>query len=60
MSTVKDNLLTRKKYTPYCGSRNCITMPMTIFNGEQFRCSDCGWTSSFEKEFIDKVKEFNK
>lgn len=55
MSVVRENLLTRKGYTPYCGAgASCgLRMPRTFFNGEQFACW-CGWQSSFEPEFIDE------
>lgn len=56
MSTVRENLLSRKGYTPYCGGEKCSRMPRTIFNGEQFTCRDCGWKSNFPKDFIEKYK----
>ncbi|SUU76136.1 hypothetical protein [Afipia felis] len=57
MSIVRENLLTRLGYTPYCGSNDCShMMPRTQFNGEQFVCR-CGWRSGFEPEFIEKYKE---
>jgi hypothetical protein len=56
MSTVRENLLTRRGYTPYCGNQRCLfRMPRTIFNGTQFACQ-CGWRSSFEPEFIERYK----
>lgn len=52
MSIVRDNLMNRPGYTPYCGNEHCIlSMPRTKFDGGQFRCR-CGWKSSFEPEFI--------
>lgn len=57
MSTVRDNLLNRPGYTPYCGSENCrLRMPRTWFNGEQFQCG-CGWKSGFEAAFIEQYKQ---
>jgi hypothetical protein len=57
MSIVRENLLTRKGYTPYCGSVSCfLRMPRSYFNGKQFQCG-CGWESSFEAEFIEKYKQ---
>lgn len=61
---VRKNLLTRKGYTPYCGDELCKPRtlrsperwPRTNFNGEQFVCPKCGWTSSFPIEFIDVYK----
>jgi hypothetical protein len=52
VSIVRDNLMTRRGYTPYCGAYQCrFVWPRTTFNGEQFVC-DCGWRSSFDREFI--------
>lgn len=56
MSTVKDNLMNRSGYSPYCGGERCTLIPRTNFNGEQFVCRSCGWKSGFDKEFIDKYK----
>jgi hypothetical protein len=57
MSIVRENLLTRQGYAPYCGGLgNChFGMPRTTFNGKQFTCR-CGWTSAFEPEFIEQYK----
>lgn len=56
MSIVRNNLMTRKGYSPYCGDGTCkFMMPRTYFNGKQFECS-CGWKSSFESEFIISYK----
>lgn len=52
MNIVRENLMTRKGYTPYCGNKNCrFHMPRTSFIGGQFQCA-CGWRSSYEPEFI--------
>ena len=53
MSIIRDNLMTRPDYTPYCG--DCSAMPRSTFDGEQFIC-DCGWRSRFSIEFIIKYK----
>lgn len=56
MSLIRENLLTRPGYSPYCGSEKCILgMPRTMFDGKQFWC-DCGWRSAFDAEFIAKYK----
>lgn len=56
MSIVRQNLMTREGYTPYCGAERCLyTWPRTFFNGHQFRCK-CGWQSSFEPAFIAAYK----
>jgi hypothetical protein len=58
ISTVRRNLLTEKGYAPYCGNETCRAhWPRTEFKRDQFECV-CGWRSSFEPEFIDKVKAF--
>ena len=60
MSIVRDNLLTRPNYAPYCGNINCTRgIPRTRFNGNQFECG-CGWVSAFDDEFITEYKEFRK
>jgi hypothetical protein len=56
MSIVRNNLMTRPGYAPYCGNTNCRTMPRAPFNGSQFQCPTCGWQSSFEPEFIAEYK----
>jgi hypothetical protein len=54
MSIVRENLMTRPGYTPYCGSDRCsFRMPRTAFDGSQFKCQ-CGWRSGFEAEFIEQ------
>jgi len=60
LSTVRKNLLTKRGYSPYCGSDSCENMPRTAFNGSQFVCSSCSWESTFPLEFIDKYKHFIK
>lgn len=57
MSIVRDNLMTKPGYTPYCGNDKCRVMPRTLFNGKQFVCPRCGWVSSFEEEFINEYKK---
>lgn len=56
MSIVRENLLTRLEYTPYCGNEKCKDMPRTSFNGKQFKCGSCHWESKFEQEFIEQYK----
>lgn len=56
-SIVRENILKVPGYSPYCGKVRCSHgMPRTHFNGSQFEC-ECGWTSQFEPEFIDKYKK---
>lgn len=55
-SIVRNNLLTLRGYTPYCGGQWCDQgTPRTVFAGEQFACR-CGWRSTFEPEFIERYK----
>ena len=63
-SIVANNLLNEKGYTPYCGSMlprpplgNGCNNPRTYFNGTQFVCPKCGWTSSYPIEFIEQYKK---
>ncbi len=56
MSTVRDNLMTREGYSPYCGNIHCSTMPRTSWTGKQFKCGSCGWVSSFPPDFIAEYK----
>lgn len=52
MSTVRDNLMTRPGYSPYCGAGSCqFHWPRTRFDGRQFVCN-CGWKSEFPDDFI--------
>lgn len=56
MSTVRENLMTRPGYTPYCGCATCSHgMPRATWNGQQFECR-CGWRSSFPAEFVAEYK----
>lgn len=57
-SIVRENLLTRPGYTPYCGADKCTHRnPRTAFNGYHFVCA-CGWRSQFPKEFTDRYVAF--
>lgn len=52
MSIVRENLMTREGYAPYCGWDGCRTMPRTHFINGQFQCPSCGWRSEFDPEFV--------
>lgn len=59
---VRENLLKDINYSPYCGNniardlpKGCSN-PRTKFNGEQFICPKCNWTSSFPLDFIEIYK----
>lgn len=57
MSVVRENLMTREGYRPYCGDMKCSAgMPRTQFIKGQFECR-CGWRSEFEPDFIDAYKK---
>lgn len=56
MSLVRENLMTREGYSPYCGGERCShLMPRTTWDGEQFKCR-CGWRSQFPADFIAEYK----
>jgi len=56
MSIVRENLMNRKGYAPYCGSLSCIHhWPRARYVSGQFQCA-CGWRSDFEQDFIQKYE----
>ena len=57
--TVRHNLLTREGYSPYCGAaiNSKCSMPRTKWNGEQFVCPECGYTTIFPNDFIAYYKQ---
>jgi len=56
MSIVRENLMTREGYRPYCGDMNCrCGMPRTHWSKDQFECA-CGWRSNFPADFIAEYK----
>lgn len=56
LEAVRDNLLKRLGYTPYCGAPKCpLHWPRSHFDGEQFKCR-CGWRSQYESDFIEQYK----
>ncbi|QIG68027.1 hypothetical protein EVB55_092 [Rhizobium phage RHph_Y68] len=58
MSIVRDNLLSRPHYSPYCGGEKCyLGLPRTHYIRGQFRCG-CGWVSSFDEEFIKEYETY--
>lgn len=59
-SIVRHNLLTVPGYSPYCGGETCKSSPRTRFDGHQFRCACCGWSSSFPADFIERYLEARK
>jgi predicted RNA-binding Zn-ribbon protein involved in translation (DUF1610 family) len=54
---MQEKVLNTAGYSPYCGNSDCKTMPRTRFNGSQFVCPHCGWTSEFPAEFIKAYKK---
>lgn len=56
MSIVRENLMARPGYTPYCGGEKCRIMPRTTWTGDQFKCPSCNWVSAFPPEFIAQYK----
>jgi len=56
MTLIRENLMTRGGYSPYCGNPDCrLNWPRTHFNGRQFVCG-CGWKSQFDDKFIAEYK----
>lgn len=55
MSIVRENLMNRPGYSPYCGNVDCRTMPRSTWDGHQFKCM-CGWRSEFPEDFIAEYK----
>lgn len=69
-SIVRENLMTKAGYAPYCGSvmpghpnYETCSSPRMIWNEnlDQFKCPHCGWVTEFPHEFIDRYKaQWNK
>lgn len=59
-SIVRENLMTKEGYTPYCGNNDssCYN-PRTVYRpvDGQFICPHCKWISKFPKDFIDRYKQ---
>jgi hypothetical protein len=49
--------MSKKGYSPYCGSQDICPLPRTHFDGEQFFCKHCGWRSEFPEGFIREYKK---
>ncbi len=60
---VRENLMNQQGYSPYCGNdisrgeKGGCDNPRTKWNGKQFTCPHCGFTTSFPNDFIDRYKE---
>lgn len=62
---VRENLMTEPGYTGYCGNvvaRHRIggcSNPRTVWSRslEQFVCPECGWTSQYPADFIERYKQ---
>lgn len=62
LTIIRENLMNEKNYSPYCGNNihrhkigGCFN-PRTYFNGKQFVCPNCNWTSNFPDDFIERYK----
>jgi len=60
---VRQNLMDDVNYRPYCGNTHPSHSPLGCNNPRaeripdlQFKCPNCGWTSSFPEEFITRYK----
>ena len=63
LSIVRNNLLTRPGYSPYCGNESCCgRMPRTQYweYSKQFQCSACGWESQYPADFIERYEAYRK
>lgn len=54
-SIVRNNLMYREGYAPYCGNGSC--MARAPFNGKQMQCPRCNWMSEYPADFIEEYKE---
>lgn len=61
-SIVRENLMTKPGYTPFCGNNTprdqfggCDN-PRTKFDGEQFFCPKCKLRSAYPMDFIKRYK----
>lgn len=55
---IQTNLMTQPGYSPYCGSVSTFcNNPRTVFNGSQFVCPKCGYTTNFDSLFIAEYKK---
>jgi len=48
-SIVRNNLMKRPGYAPYCGETRCFSR--TVWDGAQFRCR-CGYRTEFPEAFL--------
>lgn len=61
-SIVRENLMTREGYTPFCGNsvardkKGGCDNPRTKFDGEQFVCPNCKFRTAFPSDFIKRYK----
>lgn len=51
-SVVRNNLMSKSGYRPYCGNDSCKSMLRTVFYKGQFHCGICLWHSTYEETFI--------
>lgn len=63
VTIVRENLMNEPGYSGYCGNnisrskQGGCDNPRTKFNGKQFYCPKCGWTSQYPDDFIERYKE---
>lgn len=57
---VRNNLMIKKEYAPYCGGGidRCFEMPKSKWDSKlnQFKCPKCGWVSEIPDDFIKLYK----
>jgi len=55
---VRENLMTREGYRPYCGNNDDCYNPRTQLREDgQFICPNCKWISQFPADFIVRYKK---
>lgn len=65
LTIVRENLMNEEGYSGYCGNNisrykvGGCSNPRTKWNPllNQFVCSECGWTSQYPNDFINRYKE---
>ena len=57
LTIVRNNLMTREEYQPYCGNfEGGCSLPRANWDGGQFKCPQCGWRSAFPSDFIERYR----
>ncbi len=63
ITIVRENLMNEEGYSGYCGNnisryvKGGCSNPRTKWNGGQFVCPECRWTSQYPDDFIERYKK---